>query len=62
MTSINEKGTLSAFKAILSHYLFAGEAGTTAEKEYTKPLYIPPGLDSISSIGEPKVLLEFLLE
>ncbi len=60
MTSTLEKATLGGFKALLSHYMFAGDAGTATEKDYTKPLYIPAGLDSLSSIGEPKVDFVYL--
>lgn len=55
MTSINDQSSINGLKGMLSYYLFMGNVGTTASKEYTKPLYIPPGLDSMGSIGEPKV-------
>ena len=55
MTSINDKGTINGLKAILSYYVFVDEFETASCKEYTKPLYIPPGEDSLVNIGEPKV-------
>lgn len=55
MTSMSEKQALTNFKNIVSHHLFNVECPSTILTEYTKPLLIPPGLDTIRSIGEPKV-------
>ena len=55
MTSITDKTSMYNFKATLSHYLFGGDMASSADKEYTKAINIPPGLDTMGSIGEPKV-------
>jgi hypothetical protein len=55
MTSTNDKGTINGLKGMLSYYVFVDELEGGSCKEYTKPLYIPPGEDSLVNIGEPKV-------
>lgn len=56
MTSISDKGSITAYKNLLSYFLFNSEIPDTADLGYDKALYIPPGLDLMSKIGEPKSL------
>ena len=56
-TGMNDKASISGFKTLLAHFLFSGDMGPTTEKEHDKPMYIQPGKDSLSTIGEPKVIM-----
>jgi len=57
MTGSNDKSSINGFKALASHFLFGGDAGAICEKAHDKPLFIQPGKDTFSEIGEPKVFL-----
>eukprot|EP00826_Nyctotherus_ovalis_P015769 TRINITY_DN14509_c0_g1_i3.p1 TRINITY_DN14509_c0_g1~~TRINITY_DN14509_c0_g1_i3.p1 ORF type:complete len:129 (+),score=6.04 TRINITY_DN14509_c0_g1_i3:72-458(+) len=56
MTAVTEQATMNNLKTMMLYFLFNGDPGDSINTEYTKPLYVPVGADSLANIGEPKVI------
>ncbi|PRP80543.1 cytoplasmic dynein 2 light intermediate chain 1-like [Planoprotostelium fungivorum] len=48
-----EEALVTRFRGLSTYYLFHTRPTKTVSTEYTKPLMIPAGLDTVESIGQP---------
>ncbi|XP_046575700.1 cytoplasmic dynein 2 light intermediate chain 1-like isoform X1 [Haliotis rubra] len=53
--SIKMEGTIKRMQGIINHHLFRTNPSKNMQVEHNKPLFVPAGLDSLQTIGNPPI-------